>query len=75
MLLKYPFGAVRGWQGRDLSGFPLSAQPFLNRRETHTKDRSNGGLSLFTRFGFGHNAFSQILAIRLHATKFSAFLP
>jgi hypothetical protein len=32
-------------------------------------------LSLFTCSGFSHNAFPQILAIRLHAPKFSTFLP
>ena len=75
MILKYTFRPVPGRFRCHLSGFSLSAQPFLNCRETHPKSRSDDSLSLFTRSAFGYNAFSQILAIRLHTPKFSAFLP
>ncbi len=75
IVLEYTFQTVRWRQRRCVACLPLSSQPFLHGRQTNTKGCSAEGLSLFTGFGFRNDAFSQILAIRLHAPKSSRFLP
>ncbi len=53
-----PFRTVRLGPRRGLSGLPLSAQPFLDGRQTDMKARGDEGLSLLAGDGFGHDAFS-----------------